>query len=161
MPKPAQQTSFSLALNEVAADGTASPVEMAHAAGCSESHMRDVISICDSTQLSLEKAIRLSAWLVDERSETRQLVGADEASLPGLLGSRAEVHFAPTGFENDDEIRTEILDARQDAGRAIEAFDEGDRTRAAKELRKGIADMTRALQDVQEPAEEMPPTTDS
>ena len=37
MAKPAEETSFNLALNEIAADGTASAQEMAVAAGCSES----------------------------------------------------------------------------------------------------------------------------
>jgi len=152
MPKPADQTAFSLALNEIAADGTASVTEMAHAAGCTESHMRDVVSICDTSQLSLRKAIRLSAWLVDERDETRQLENADQAGMTGFLGSKGEAHFKPERFENDDDIRDEVMDARQDAANAIEALDEGDRERAAKEIRDGIGDFHEALQDIQQPA---------
>jgi len=150
VPKPSDQTAFSLALNEIAADGTASVTQMAHAIGCSESHMRDVVSICDTTQLSLEKAIRLSAWLVDEKGETRHLEGAEDQ--PGFLGRSGEVHFRPESFANDDDIRREVMDARQDAANAIEALDEGNREEAAKQIRDGIGDFHEALQDIQTPA---------
>lgn len=151
MPKPAEQTSFSLALNEIASDGTASAIEMAHAAGCSESHMRDVISICSPAQLSLRKAIRLSAWLVDERSETRQLQAG--SGKEGLLGKTGDAHFVPIGVGNDDDIREEICAARNDATRAIEAFDEREREEAARYIREGIRDYRAALEDIQQPAD--------
>jgi len=151
VPKPAEQTSFSLALNEIASDGTASAIEMAHAARCSESHMRDVISICNSAQLSLRKAIRLSAWLVDERSETRQLQAS--GGKEGLLGETGDAHFVPRQIENDDDIRKEICAARNDATRAIEAFDNQEREEAARYIREGIRDYRAALEDIQQPAE--------
>ena len=151
MPKPAQQTSFSLALNEIASDGTASAIEMAHAAGCSESHMRDVISICNSAQLSLQKAIRLSAWLVDERSETRQLQAG--GGKQGFLGETGDAHFLPADVKNDDDIREEICAARNDATRAIEAFDDQEREEAARYIREGIRDYRAALKDIQQPAQ--------
>ena len=73
MAKPAEETSFNLALNEIAADGTASAQEVAVAAGCSESHIRSVISVCNPAQLGPRRMVRLSHWLVTERDETRHL----------------------------------------------------------------------------------------
>lgn len=149
MPKPTQQTAVSLALNEIAADGTASVQEMAAVIGCSVSHMRKVISICDTTQLSLEKFLRLSAWLVDEKGETRQLHGSPDEGLAGALGESADVHFIPESFEADGDIRPEVFDARQDCANAIEALKDGDEAEAAQQVRDGIGDLYEALEDIQ------------
>jgi len=151
VPKPSDQTAVSLALNEIVADGTASPQEMAAVLGCSESHIRAVISICDTTQLSLQKFLRLSAWLVDEKDETRHLHGASEEGLPGALGTTKDVHDTPDAVDNDDRIGDEVFDARQDAALAIEALKDGRRQDAARHLRDGIGDFYEALEDVQTP----------
>lgn len=150
MPKPAQQTSFSIALNQIHSEGVASVQEMAMAADCSVSHIQDVISICDTSQLSLGKAIRLSHWLVDEKGETRQLQAMGDRR--GFLGTSGGVHFEPDSYENDDDIQPEVFDARQDAARAIEALENGDREEAARQIRDGIGDFHEALQDIQNPA---------
>ena len=86
MAKPAEETSFNLALNEIAADGTASAQEMAVAAGCSESHMRSVISVCNPAQLGPRRMVRLSHWLVTERDKTRHLEMETEGEKPKLAG---------------------------------------------------------------------------
>jgi len=150
VPKPAQQTSFSLALNQIHSEGIATTQEMAMVCECSVSHIQDVVSICDPAQLSLGKAIELSHWLVDEKGETRQLqaIGGKD----GFLGSTGEVHFKPESYENDDDIQPEVFDARQDAALAIEALEAGDREEAARQIRDGIGDFHEALQDIQNPA---------
>jgi len=89
VPKPTEQTAFSLALNEITVDGTAHVAEMADVVGCSVSHMRKVVSTCDTTQLSLQKAICLSAWLVDEKDETRHLHGAATEMRKGIADATA------------------------------------------------------------------------
>lgn len=150
MPKPAEQTSFSIALNQIHSEGIATAQEMAVVCDCSVSHIQDVVSICDSTQLSLEKAIKLSAWLVDEKGETRQLQAMGDKD--GLLGESADVHWKPESVEDDDDIRPEVFDARQDAALAIEAMKQGDREEAAKQIRDGIGDFHEALQDIQSPS---------
>jgi hypothetical protein len=70
----------------------------------------------------------------------------------GFLGDAGEMHFTPESYENDDDIRPEIFDARQDAAKAIEALEAGDREEAARQIRDGIGDFHEALQDIQEPA---------
>lgn len=151
MPKPAKQTSYSLALNEMTVDGTATVDEMARAAGCSVSHMRKVVSTCNPKQLGPRKMIRLSHWLRTEKNESRHLkpVDDEDLTLPGLLGENGEVHPAPDVFENSDDIREEVMDARQDLALAIEALEGGDRTGAAKQTRDAIQDLFEALQDIQ------------
>ena len=86
MAKPAEETSFNLALNEIAADGTASAQEVAVAAGCSESHIRSVISVCNPAQLGPRRMVRLSHWLVTERDETRHLEMETEGEKLKLAG---------------------------------------------------------------------------
>lgn len=145
MAKPAEQTPFTRALHEIHADGVATTREMARAADCSERHMRHVVSMCDPTQISLEKALRLSSWLVDDRDETRQ--------LDGFLGLTGGVHFRPDSVDNDDCIEGEIFRSRNHAGNASRLLEEGDREGAAREMRQSIREGKAALTDIQEPAE--------
>lgn len=141
-PPHAPSTVFQRALNRYLSCGKASARELARVADVSAQHIRAVAR--EDKHLSPEKMAKLSSWLVDELGLTQH--------LEGFLGMTGEVHFVPESVENDDDIRCEIMAARQDAARAIDAFDEDRREEAARHLRKGIADMTAALQDVQTPA---------
>jgi len=124
--------------------GKASAAEMARVdgVGVSAQHIRAVAR--EDRHLSPEKMAALSSWLVDELGLTQH--------LQGVLGMSGEVHFVPTEIENDDNIQPDIFDARQDAAKAIEALEKGDREEAACQIRDGIGDFHEALQDIQNPA---------
>lgn len=153
MPKPAEQTSFSLGLNEISAAGVASVVEMHQAAGISERHMRNVVSICDSTQLSLQAAIRLSHWLVTERNETRHLTTRGPSGRkPCLLGQNGLAVLEPEDFENDDCLHDEMAEAQKLLGRADDLLKEGKREEAKKVARQARAKVDEAIADIDTPA---------
>ena len=141
MPKPADQTAFCRALHEIHADGVATTREMARAAGCSDRHMRHVVSICDDTQLSLEKAERLSQWLVDTFGETRQ--------LDGFLGLSGAVHMRPESHDPDDDLLEEMARVQKHMSRADDALGDGDVTTARQEMQEAFRWMKRAQEDAQ------------
>jgi hypothetical protein len=151
MAEPAEQTSFSIALNEIAADGTASAQEMAVAAGCSESHMRSVISVCNPTQLGPRCMVRLSHWLATERDETRHLEMETEDGKPKLAGD-GQVIWGPDDIRNDDCLHDEMAEAQKHLADADRKLKEGDREGAEKDAKKARARIDEAIADIEHPA---------
>jgi hypothetical protein len=139
MPKPSDQTRFVRALGEIYRDGVCTTTEMARAAGCSERHMRHVVSQCDPTQLSLEKAEQLSRWLVDTFGETRQ--------LDGLLGMRGATHLRPEDVESDDCLLEELALVSKHMSRADDAIKDGEPETARKEVERAFEELRRAHED--------------
>lgn len=142
MPNSRPETAFARQLNRIIRESVATPQELARQVDCHPEHINAVAR--GDSSISLHKAEVISSYLADECDEMRQ--------VEGMLGTSGETHFRPADVENDDDIRVEICDARQDAAHAIEAFGEGDRSTAAMHLRQSIEDLMAALQDVQQPA---------
>lgn len=143
MPNSRPKTAFARQLNRIIRQSVATPQELARQVDCHPEHINAVAR--GDSSMSLHKAEVISSYLADECDEMRQ--------VSGFLGTRGETHFRPTDVENDDDIRVEICDARNDGTRAIEAMDEGKREEAARHVRKGIEDYMAALQDIQQPAQ--------
>jgi len=122
--------------------GKTSAEEMSRQVDVTAQHIRAVAR--EDRHLSPEKMAALSSWLVDKLGLT--------AHLGGFLGVSGEIHFAADSFDNSDDIRAEVMDARNDATKAIEALNKGDREEAARQIRDGIGDFHEALQDIQTPA---------
>ena len=143
MPKPADQTAFSRRLHDIHSGGVATIDEMAEAAGCTGRHMRHVVSMCSPKQLSLEKAIQLSAWLVDERDETRQ--------LEGFLGLTGAVYLRPEPgtAETDDCLLEEMGQVQKRMSEADDALKSGDVDGARLQMQKAFKEMRRAMEDAQ------------
>jgi hypothetical protein len=151
MAKPADQTSFSLALNEISADGVASIQEMAVACGCSESHMRSVVSVCNDTQLGPRRMIKLSHWLETERDETRQLELDTEDDKPRLAGDGHVVH-TPDDIDPNDCLHDEMAMSQKLLGDADRYLKNGNRSAAKRKVRKARKKVDEALADIEQPA---------
>lgn len=139
-----QSTVFRRSLLRYIRTGKVSAEEMARVdgVGVSAQHIRAVAR--EDRHLSPEKMAALSSWLVDELGLTQH--------LEGFLGISGEIHFVPETIKNDDDIREEVCAARNDATRAIEAFDQNKRDEAARHMREGIKDFMAALEDINQPA---------
>jgi len=142
MPNSRPKTAFARELNRIIRESVATPQELARQVDCHPEHINAVAR--GDSSISLHKAEVISSYLADECDEMRQ--------VEGMLGTSGETHFRPADVENDDDIRVEICEARNDGTLAIQAFDRGDRDEAARHLRRGIEDYMAALQDVQQPA---------
>lgn len=103
--------------------------------------MRHVVSICDETQISLEKAERLSRWLVDTFEETRQ--------VDGLLGLKGATHIRPDEHDPDDCLLEEMARVQKRMSKADEALKGGDVAEARREMQRAFEELRRAQEDAQ------------
>jgi hypothetical protein len=133
---------FCRALNRIIHDGTATPVELAEAGGCSARHVRNAANTRSSKSVSLEFAEQISRWLVDERSETRQ--------LDGFLGLRGATHFRPQDEDHDDCLLEEMARVQKHMARADDALKDGDTAQARQEMEEAQAWMKAAQEDASE-----------
>jgi len=114
--------------------------------------MRDVVSICDSTQLGPRKMIRLSHWLVTERNETRQLTLSGDDEKKCFLGERGEAILLPESVRNDDCLHTEMAEAQKHLTDADRRLKNGDREGAKKAARQARKKVDEAIADIETPA---------
>jgi len=128
MASQTPQPAYVDALNGIVRDGVATAQQMASAADCSTQHMHNVLSSCSRKGLSLEAFQRLSAWLVDEKGEVRQ--------LDAFLGVDGGAYIRPEQAEIDRCLLQEMAEMQKLMTYADDALKDGEHDAARRHIAK-------------------------
>ena len=135
MASPTPQPPYLEALNEIVQEGVATVQQLARAAGCTPQHMRNAINQCYDKGLSLGAFQKVSAWLVDEKGEVRQ--------LEAFLGVKGGAYLRPDQVELDQCIEEEAHDLLKEVTYTEDAIDEEETGAARRHAAKvrGLAEL--------------------
>lgn len=146
MATPTSQPGYINNLRDIVHDGVATVSDLAEAGGCSKQHIRNVLNPCSKKGMSLEVFQSISAWLVDECGEFRQ--------LEGFLGVNGGAYLRPDQVEIDLCLKEEMADIQKEITYADDAMKDGEIAAARRHGAKikGLAQL--AMEEI-EAAQEM------